>query len=134
MPEDFVLYLALKYHSILIKKLRLNKSNKVIFMYNKKTPKLFLLLLFTIVSCSTLTPEGRKVRLTREINSHCKFIGAVDPMDNVYVFEGKIDNLLKNKAAEMGGDWVVITGYIGSKASKGDVYKCPEGTYNVTSY
>jgi hypothetical protein len=88
-----------------------------------------LLLFFLATACASLTPGGRKVRFTGQVLPQCEFLGAADPMENVLLMEGNLENALRNKAAEMGGNWVVLTGFSGKPS--GDVYKCPEGAINV---
>jgi hypothetical protein len=94
----------------------------------KKMIFIFLVAFVSLTGCASLTPEGRKVRLASQVGSECEFIGSID--GSIWVNNG--DNHLKNQAAEMGGNWVVVTGYrwegafTGSKPSSGEVYRCPE--------
>ena len=92
--------------------------------------KNILVIIITIAfgGCASLSEEGRQVRFASQVGQDCKFLGSID--GSVWINNG--DNHLKNEAAKMGGNWVVVTDYrwegvfTGSKPSTGEVYKCPE--------
>jgi hypothetical protein len=81
-----------------------------------------------MTGCASLSPEGSRVRLASQVGSNCEFLGSIDA--SIWVNKG--DNYLKNQAAKMGGNWIVVTGYkwegvfLGNKPSSGEVYRCPE--------
>lgn len=85
------------------------------------------LLLLVGSGCASLTQEGSLVRLAKQVGADCTFIGSA----NVPLMTNGGDNYLKNHAANMGGNWVVVTGYKfegafqGNKPSSGEIYSCP---------
>ena len=89
---------------------------------------ILLALSFLLSNCSSLSKEGATVRLASEVGPGCKFLSVV----SASVMDSNGDNALRNQAAALGGNWVVITGHTwqgafkGNVASKGEVYACPQ--------
>ena len=98
-----------------------------------------LLLLGLLVGCVTtqLTPAGRAVRLTSnpEAVSGCRLVGEIEGKDRVNggmlgqgAAEENATRRLKNKAAEMGANVVLLTtssAGMGGARMLGEGYLCP---------
>jgi len=67
---------------------------------------IMLCLLIAAAGCVSTTPEGSKVRLTRnsQATAGCKFIANVSAGNGM----GDVENRLKNEAAKVGGDLVFL--------------------------
>jgi hypothetical protein len=74
------------------------------------------------VSCASLKPEAREVRLTHEktdVNA-CKDLGSIQSWISFSFRDAQ--NQLKNKASKAGGDTVLVTSTFGDDA--GTAYDC----------
>lgn len=71
-----------------------------------------------LIGCASLTPEGRKVRLTRnpQATAGCRFVGEFDTNPGF----GNPDDAIRNKAASLGANLVLRTTY-----SRAEAYRCP---------
>jgi hypothetical protein len=103
-------------------------NSKLINQGEVEVKLVIYVLLFLTLGCAQLSKDGGKVRLASQVGESCTFLGSVE--SSYMVNNG--DNDLKNQAAIMGGNWVVVTGYkwegvfAGNKPKSGEVYKCPE--------
>ena len=87
----------------------------------------FLSFSFLLVNCTSLNEEGIMVRLASEVGPECKFLSVIEAS----LWNKNSDNVLRNKAAKLGGNWVVVTrrtfhsisNYV---PSQGEAYACPQ--------
>lgn len=88
--------------------------------------KLALLLLFAAASgCITLTPKGRDVKVTENAADveGCKSLGKIRP-DAPYLLRSEAINLMKNRAAEDGADFLLLTGSGWERGDTATEYDC----------
>lgn len=94
-----------------------------------------LVAMLLLAGCTSISPAGRRVRFVDQVRSDCEFIAAIE--GNQWVNGG--ENQLRNEAAKLGANWVVVTatkweGYArGHRPGAGDAYRCPEGINAVIS-
>ena len=89
----------------------------------KKTVILSLLLLAILSSCTTTTQQGNMIRFANSLPGQCRFLG------NIGCSRWCTESDVKNKAAGMGGNWVIPTTTeiaFGGYVSNGDAYNCPQ--------
>ena len=93
-----------------------------------------------LVGCVSLSPEGEKVRVTSnsEAVRNCTLLGEVKGAEHMWggfagqgIAEDNAYKELKNRAAAMGGDTVLMvtssTGFSGS-VQRGEAYRCGTAT------
>ncbi len=102
-----------------------------------KFAPIFMVLIFLGISCASLTERGKKVKYVtkQEADSGCEELGEVVVGEGLSMGEINISQLkiqMRNKTAEMGGNFLVIDTIDKNSNGKsyyysgtGRAYKCP---------
>ena len=87
--------------------------------------KLALLLVFAACGCISLSPKGRDVKVAEnaaEVEG-CKSLGKIRP-DAPYLERSEAIKLMKNRAAEDGADYLLLTGTGWEQGDTATEYDC----------
>ncbi len=83
------------------------------------SPVMFLFL----VGCATLDKNGEKVQIVSSVDKNCKNLGPVNVSITGMGLASESQNVLRNNAAEIGGNTLIQNG-----ESSGIAYFCPPGS------